>query len=82
MNGLEQSNDFFLQWLWTDRRKMTDNVLRSIIHDSGQKISFISFSNTPEGVEIYVLYADGVPAGYAEIDRRIEVNYQWQVPNT
>jgi GNAT superfamily N-acetyltransferase len=43
-------------WLWVDRRKLSDRELAPIIHD--------------DNVEIYVAYADGVPAGFAEIDRR------------
>jgi GNAT superfamily N-acetyltransferase len=53
------------QWLWWERRRLDDASLRAIIHDSA--------------VEIYVLYAGGVPAGYAELDRRtapeIEIAY-------
>ncbi|MDX1710024.1 MAG: GNAT family acetyltransferase [Rhodovibrionaceae bacterium] len=45
-------------WLWMDRRKLSDRELTKIIHD--------------DRVEIYVAYADGVPAGFAEIDRRTE----------
>lgn len=37
---------------------MDDESLKIVIHD-------------PQ-VEIYVLYVDGAPAGYAELDRRIE----------
>ncbi|MEQ8700704.1 MAG: GNAT family acetyltransferase [Bauldia litoralis] len=43
-------------WLWYERRQMDDDALRDIIAD-------------PE-VDIYVLYAGGEPAGYAELDRR------------
>ena len=57
-------------WLWYERRAMDDAALKSIIQD--------------EQVEIYVLYADGVPAGYAELDRReepdIELAYFGLVP--
>jgi GNAT superfamily N-acetyltransferase len=45
-------------WLWYERRQMSDEQLRAIIQHSQ--------------VEIYVLYVDGVPAGYAELDRRQE----------
>ena len=45
-------------WNWTERRALDDEALAAIIHD--------------ERVEIYVLYVAGVPAGYAELDRRIE----------
>jgi GNAT superfamily N-acetyltransferase len=57
-------------WLWYERRAMDDAALASIVQD--------------ERVEIYVLYADGVPAGYAELDRReaqdIELAYFGLVP--
>jgi GNAT superfamily N-acetyltransferase len=43
-------------WLWTDRRKLSDAALDAEIN--------------AEGVEIYVLYAGGEPAGYVELDRR------------
>lgn len=45
-------------WLWWERRTMDDESLQSVIHDPL--------------VEIYVLYVDGAPAGYAELDRRIK----------
>ena len=45
-------------WLWWERRLLTDGELERIIHD--------------RKVEIYVLYVDGVPAGYTELDRRNE----------
>ncbi len=45
-------------WNWTERRLLDDEALARIIHDGR--------------VEIYVLYAAGVPAGYAELDGRIE----------
>jgi GNAT superfamily N-acetyltransferase len=44
------------RWMWTDRRKMSDPTLNAEIN--------------AEGVEIYVLYAGGEPAGYVELDRR------------
>ena len=57
-------------WLWYERRAMDDETLSEIIHD--------------EGVEIYVLYVEGAPAGYAELDRRkepdIEVAYFGLMP--
>lgn len=57
-------------WLWYERRAMADDALAHIIGD--------------ERVEIYVLYADGVPAGYAELDRReppdIELAYFGLMP--
>lgn len=43
-------------WHWVDRKRLGDEQLLSIIHD--------------EEVEIYVLYAEGVPAGFAELDFR------------
>ena len=45
-------------WKWVSRRRMKDDTLRTIIHDSK--------------VYIYVLYADGAPAGFAEIDARYD----------
>jgi GNAT superfamily N-acetyltransferase len=44
------------RWMWTDRRKLSDAALDAEIN--------------AEGVEIYVLYAGGEPAGYVELDRR------------
>lgn len=41
---------------WTKRRNLDDAALAAIIED--------------ENVEIYVLYAGGVPAGFSELDRR------------
>lgn len=43
-------------WLWWERRVLEDEALRAIIQD-------------PQ-TEIYVLYIDGVPAGFGELDRR------------
>lgn len=43
-------------WLWVDRKRLSDEALALLIQD--------------EQVEIYVLYAAGVPAGYAELDLR------------
>lgn len=43
-------------WLWYERRLMPDEELRAIIHH-------------PQ-IEIYVLYVNGAPAGYAELDAR------------
>ncbi|MGH7495891.1 MAG: GNAT family N-acetyltransferase [bacterium] len=43
-------------WLWYERRQMGDEALQQIIQH-------------PQ-VEVYVLYAGGVPAGYAELDWR------------
>ena len=58
------------RWLWYERRAMDDAALASIIHDPG--------------TEIYVLYSGGVPAGYAELNRRakkeIELAYFGLMP--
>ena len=43
-------------WVWVNRRRMSDADLTAAIHQPG--------------VEVYVLYADGCPAGYAELDAR------------
>ena len=43
-------------WTWTVRRCLSDAELAAILADSG--------------VAVNVLWADGVPAGYAELDRR------------
>ncbi|WP_085904746.1 GNAT family N-acetyltransferase [Kiloniella majae] len=57
-------------WLWWERRTLSDDELSQIIQD--------------ENVEIYVLYYDGVPAGYAELDRRkqseIDLAYMGLIP--
>jgi GNAT superfamily N-acetyltransferase len=44
-------------WLWTDRLQLDDAALAAIVQDPA--------------VEIYVLSAAGVPAGYYELDRRL-----------
>jgi len=44
-------------WHWTERRILDDAALAEIIGDPL--------------VEVNVLWADGVPAGYAELDRRV-----------
>ncbi len=58
-------------WLWYERRALDDVALSQIISD--------------ERVEIYVLYVEGVPAGYAELDRRqppdIELAYFGLLPD-
>ena len=46
------------RWLWADRRRMSDAQLAAEIR--------------AEGIEIYVLYAGGEPAGYVELDRRAQ----------
>ena len=43
-------------WIWVVRRLLSDAELRAILHDPA--------------VEVNVLWADGVPAGLAELDRR------------
>lgn len=45
------------RWLWILRALMKDEELKEITHDPI--------------VEIYVLYVQGAPAGFAELDRRI-----------
>lgn len=45
------------QWMWHERRRMSDEKLAAIIRDPL--------------VEIDVLYVAGVPAGYIELDRRV-----------
>lgn len=45
-------------WNWTSRKKLSDDALRAIIQDPRD--------------EIYVLFVEGVPAGYVELDRRVE----------
>ena len=45
-------------WDWHTRRRLSDDALAAIVHD--------------DAVEVYVLYVRGVPAGYAELDRRVE----------
>ncbi|MBL8837492.1 MAG: GNAT family N-acetyltransferase [Alphaproteobacteria bacterium] len=45
-------------WLWWDRRRMSDATLAAIIGD--------------KAVEVYVLYVNGEPAGFIELDRRDE----------
>ena len=44
-------------WLWTDRRRWSDAELAETVQDTK--------------VEIWVLWAGGQPAGYAELDRRV-----------
>jgi GNAT superfamily N-acetyltransferase len=43
-------------WLWTDRRQMDEATLRAIIQDPAN--------------DLRVLWCEGVPAGYAELDLR------------
>jgi GNAT superfamily N-acetyltransferase len=49
-------------WVWVNRRRMNDAALQAAIHQ--------------EGIEVYVLYADGSPAGYAELDARNRANIE------
>jgi len=55
---------------WVDRTMMSDDALGAIVYD--------------DRVEVHVLYADGTPAGYAELDRRtdgqIELAYFGMMP--
>ena len=58
-------------WIWVNRRRMNDHDIAAAIHDPG--------------VRIYVLYADGSPAGFAEFDMRkphdIELTYFGLAPD-
>ncbi len=58
-------------WLWYERRRLSDEALAAIVRDAG--------------VDVFVLYASGEPAGYAELDRRrmpdIEIAYFGLMPN-
>jgi GNAT superfamily N-acetyltransferase len=58
-------------WRWYERNLLSDEDLTAIIADGR--------------VEIYVLYCDGAPAGYAELDRRqdgeIELAYFGLIPD-
>ncbi len=57
-------------WAWTDRKRLNDSELGAIIEDPR--------------VEVHVLFDDGVPIGYAELDARhatdIELAYFGVVP--
>jgi GNAT superfamily N-acetyltransferase len=57
-------------WTWTVRRWLSDAELRAILDDPR--------------VEVTVLWADGVPAGYVELDRReppdVEIGYFGLMP--
>ncbi len=57
-------------YIWVNRKAFTDEQLLEVISD--------------ERVEIYVLYVDGVPAGFAELDFRTsgqaELAYMGLVP--
>lgn len=45
-------------WDWHVRRRLSDDALAAIVHD--------------DAVEVHVLHVRGVPAGYVELDRRVE----------
>ncbi len=45
-------------WLWGDRRKLSDEALAAVVQHPA--------------VEVFVLHVAGVPAGYSELDRRVE----------
>lgn len=45
-------------WNWQSRKRLSDADLTAIIHDPRN--------------EVHVLHVDGVPAGFAELDRRTE----------
>lgn len=45
-------------WNWTSRKKLSDAALAAIIHDPKD--------------EVHVLFVEGVPAGFVELDRRVE----------
>ena len=49
-------------WHWLDRKQLADDELSDIIHD--------------ERVEMHVLYVDGEPAGFGELDLRTEDQVQ------
>lgn len=46
------------KWKWEGRGRLSDAALSAIIHDPND--------------EIHVLFVDGVPAGFVELDRRVE----------
>lgn len=59
-------------WTWVSRRFMDDETLRDVI--------------TSPDVEIYVLWAEGVPAGYGEVNRgakpgEVELTYFGLMPD-
>ena len=43
-------------WYWTDRKQLSDAALAEIIQD--------------DRVDVFILYIEGVPAGFFELDRR------------
>ena len=59
------------KWMWYERRQMEDEILSTVIEH--------------EKVEVYVLYVDGNPAGFAELDLRknpeVELAYFGLIPD-
>jgi GNAT superfamily N-acetyltransferase len=57
-------------WTWTERKLLTDEQLERILADPH--------------IEVHVLFADGAPAGYVELDRRrwpdVEIAYFGLLP--
>ncbi|MDE2125322.1 MAG: GNAT family N-acetyltransferase [Armatimonadetes bacterium] len=49
-------------WMWYERNALSDDALAHEVQDGR--------------VEVHVLYRNGDPAGYAELDRRIENNVE------
>jgi GNAT superfamily N-acetyltransferase len=45
-------------WVWWERKLLDDDALQAVIQDPT--------------IDLYVLYVEGAPAGYAEIDRRAQ----------
>ncbi len=57
-------------WLWYERRRLDDEALAAIVQDPA--------------IDVEVLYVDGVPAGYFELDRHdptdVELSYFGLIP--
>lgn len=49
-------------WDWTSRKKLSDAGLAAILHDPRN--------------EVHALLVDGVPAGFVELDRRVEAEIE------
>lgn len=49
-------------WNWYARRQLSGEALAAIVHD--------------DRVEVFVLYVRGVPAGFVELDRRVEAEVE------
>ena len=49
-------------WDWYERRRLSDEALAAIVHD--------------DAVEVFVLRVRGVPAGYVELDRRVDAEVE------